>query len=289
MDTELAKTFLAIVSTGSFIRAADRLHVAQTTVSARIRILEQRLGRPLFVRNKAGASLTPAGEQFLRYAPAFLHLWERARQQVGVPPGHRSVLTLGGEVSLWHPLLLDWVIWMRGALPDVALRVHVDVPQDLLNQVAAGLVDAAVMYSPLHRPGLKVDLVMEEKLVLATSDPESSSDPSNLIAIDWGPDIAREYSASFPDATAPSLAANLGPFALDYALKAGGSGYFRLRVVQPLIASGKLRLVAGAPQFSYPIYVVYSSNANEPALKSAISGLHTVATATPDSDGRRIQ
>ena len=68
MDTELARTFLEIVSTGSFIRAAERLNVGQTTVSARIRTLEQQLGRPLFVRNKGGASLTPAGEQFLRYA-----------------------------------------------------------------------------------------------------------------------------------------------------------------------------------------------------------------------------
>ena len=52
MDTELARTFLEIVSTGSFIRAAERLNVGQTTVSARIRTLEQQLGRPLFVRNK---------------------------------------------------------------------------------------------------------------------------------------------------------------------------------------------------------------------------------------------
>ena len=59
MDIELARTFLEIVSTGSFVRASDRLNVGQTTVSARIRILEQQLGRPLFVRNKGGATLTP--------------------------------------------------------------------------------------------------------------------------------------------------------------------------------------------------------------------------------------
>src|SRR5688572_8288985 len=141
MDTELAKTFLEIVSTGSFIRAAERLNVAQTTVSARIRTLEERLGRPMFVRHKGGASLTPAGEQFLRYAPTFVQLWQRMRRQVAVPPGHTSFLTIGGEVSLWQPYVLDWASWMRRALPDVALRVHIDVPQDLINQVAAGLVD----------------------------------------------------------------------------------------------------------------------------------------------------
>src|SRR5918998_5025161 len=131
MDIELARTFLEIVSTRSFVRAAERLNVGQTTVSARIRSLEQQLGRPLFVRNKGGATLTPAGEQFLRYAPSFLQLWQRARQQVAVPAGHRAVLTVGSEVSLWQPLLLEWVVWLRSSLREVALRVHVDVPEDL--------------------------------------------------------------------------------------------------------------------------------------------------------------
>jgi DNA-binding transcriptional LysR family regulator len=171
---------------------------------------------------------------------------------------------------------------MRASLRDVAVRVHVDVPQDLINQVAAGLVDAAVMYAPPHRPGLKVDLLMEEKLVLVTTDPKGTSPPAKFVAVDWGPDFAREYSAGFPDADSPGVMANLGPLALGYVLKAGGSGYFRLRVVEPLITSGQLHLVADAPQFSYPIYVVYSSDADEPALASAISGLRIVATGKAD-------
>lgn len=74
MDIELARTFIEIVSPGSFIKAADQLRVAQTTVSARVRLLEQQLGLPLFVRNKGGATLTPVGEQFLRFAPTFVQL-----------------------------------------------------------------------------------------------------------------------------------------------------------------------------------------------------------------------
>jgi DNA-binding transcriptional LysR family regulator len=53
----------------SFGAAAEKLHLAQTTVSARVRLLEERLGRVLFIRSKTGAELTPAGEQLLRYAP----------------------------------------------------------------------------------------------------------------------------------------------------------------------------------------------------------------------------
>src|SRR5262250_2497298 len=110
MDVELARTFLEIVNAGSFVRAAERLHVTQTTVSARIRSLEQQLGRSVFIRNKAGAVLTPAGKQFLRYAPIFTQVWERARHHVAVPPGHTTVLAVGCDPGLWDPLLLQWLV-----------------------------------------------------------------------------------------------------------------------------------------------------------------------------------
>ena len=51
MDTELARTFLAVVSAGNFVSAAERLHVTQSTVSARIHTLETSLGSRLFVRD----------------------------------------------------------------------------------------------------------------------------------------------------------------------------------------------------------------------------------------------
>lgn len=278
MDIELARTFLEIVSSGSFIRAAERLNVGQTTVSARIRTLEQQLGRPLFVRNKGGASLTPAGEQFLRYAPSFVQLWQRTQQQVAVPPGHRAVLAIGSEVSLWDPLLLEWVRWMRRAQRDVALRVHVDVPQDLINQVAAGLVDAAIMYAPQHRPGLKIDLLMEEELVLVTTDPDPSSEAAERVSVDWGRDFVLHHGMSFPEAT-PGLFVNLGPLGLAYVLAAGGAGYFRMRAVQPHLDSGRLHLVPGAPRFSYPVYAVHSAEADDAILGPALAGLRSIAAA----------
>ncbi|MBZ9708563.1 LysR family transcriptional regulator [Mesorhizobium sp. ESP7-2] len=276
MDIELARTFIEIVSTGSFIRASERLNVAQTTVSARIRNLEQQLGRALFVRHKGGASLTPAGEQFLRHAPMFVQLWQRTLHQVAVPPGRRAVLTVGSEVSLAQPLLLDWVRWMRRSLQDIALRVHVDVPQDLINQVASGTVDVAIMYAPQHRPGLKIDLLMEEKLVLATTNSEARVDIADYVYMDWGPDFGLHHGMNFPSA-APDLSFDLGPLALNYVLAAGGSGYFRMGAVQPYVATGQLHLVPDMPQFSYPVYAVQSANADESVVGPAIAGLHAIS------------
>lgn len=278
MDIELARTFLEIVSTRSFIRASERLNVGQTTVSARIRLLEQQLGRPLFVRNKSGATLTPAGERFLRYAPTFVQLWQRARHQVALPAGHRAALTIGSEVTLSRPLLLNWVLWMRRSLPDIALRVHVDVPQDLINQVAAGLVDAAIMYAPQHRPGLKIDLLVEEKLVLVATQPGAPlSNDAGYVHVDWGPEFALHHAMNFSEET-PALFIDLGPLALSYILATGGSGYFRLSAVEAHVKSGRLHFVPDAPQFSYPIYVVYTGDLDSAVLGPALSGLRTIIT-----------
>jgi DNA-binding transcriptional LysR family regulator len=279
MDTELAKTFLEIVATKSFVRAAERLNVAQTTVSARIRLLEEKLGRPLFVRNRAGASLTPAGEQFLRYAPTLIQLWQRVRQVVAVPKDHQSVVTVGAEVSLWQPLLLNWVAWMRRKAPEIALRVHVDVPWDLIDQIASGLVDIAVMYAPAPRPGLKVDLLLEEKLVFVTTDPAVNSvDAPGFVGVEWGPDFGLFFGSSFPDAKSPAVFFDLGPLALGYILSNGGAAYLRMQAVERLLASGSLHLVPRMPQFSYPIYVVRSADADDSVLAPALAGLNAVVS-----------
>lgn len=103
MDIGIARTFLEVVKTGSFVRAAENLNLTQTAVSARIRVLEDQLDRPVFIRNKAGARLTPAGEQFQRFATTLVQVWARAQRAVALPPGRETVVTIGAELSLWSP------------------------------------------------------------------------------------------------------------------------------------------------------------------------------------------
>jgi DNA-binding transcriptional LysR family regulator len=278
MDTEVIRTFLEIVAQRSFGAAAERLHVAQTTVSARIKLLEERLGRPLFIRNKSGAELTPAGEQLLRYAPSFVQLWERARHQVALPANKQAVLAVGGELSLWNPLLLKWLVWMREAAIEVAVRAKVGIPADLNTQVSEGVLDLAVLYTPQHRPGLEIELLLKDTLVLVTTDP----DPERMIGadyvyVDWGPDFALHHSLSFPDLTDPGLFVGLGPLALSYILEVGGSGYLRLRAVQPYLDSGVLHRVPDAPEFSYPAYAVYGTSADPALIGKAVDGLRGLA------------
>ena len=285
MDIELVRTFLAIVAAGSFVRAAERLHVSQTTVSARIRTLEDQLRRRLFIRNKAGASLTPAGEQFLRHAPALVQLWERARHEVAVPEGRRAVLGIGAEHSLWDPLLLRWLLWMRGAQPDVALRAHVGLPGTVVEQVAGGIIDIGVVYAPRHRPGLRIELLMEERLVMVRSTAGAGRD--DYVQVDWGPELPLHYASAGAGHREPTLVVDLGPLGLGFLLEAGGTGYFRLGAARPHLEAGRLELVPDTPEFLYPAYAVFSETGADPALiEAALEGLRHIARDQTGGLGR---
>lgn len=282
MDIVLAKTFLEIVATGNFMRAAESLHVTQTAVSARIRSLEEQLGRQLFVRNKAGATLTVSGERFLRYARTLVQVWERARHQVAVPSGKRALVTVGCEVSLWDPLLLDWLLWMRRAAPQLAVRTEVGLAGALLDEVADGALDVAVVYAPQQRPGLKVELLIEERLVMVTTARRGAQPkPADYVYVDWGREFAVQHNLAFPAFANAATFAGLGPLGREYILEAGGAGYFRESVVRRHLAAGKLRLVSDAPVFLHPAYAVYSEDADSRVVTPALAGLRHVARTTP--------
>jgi DNA-binding transcriptional LysR family regulator len=274
MDIERARTFLQIVQSGSFQDAADRLHVTATTVSARIRTLEDEIGRQLFQRNRNGAQLTAAGREFERYAQSLVHIWERARQQLAVPAGKSSIVALGGELSLWDPLMLDWLAWMRKMAPEVAIRVQVGLPEQLLEQLRTGILDIAVVYAPILVPGLTVRLLQEEKLVLVRRASKEGAGPADYVHVDWGPQFEAQYGSGTQRFGDPALVVNLGPLGLSYILRAGGMGYFRRSVADRYIENGELERVDGAPEFVYPVYAVYSENGEEREdIRQALDGL----------------
>jgi LysR family transcriptional regulator, flagellar master operon regulator len=278
MDIALARTFLEVVAQGSFVAAAQRLHVTQTAVSARVKSLEDQLGTPLFRRHKSGTVLTAAGERFLPYASSLLQLWERARHQIALPPGREGVVVLGCEPSLWDPLLRQWLEWMKREAPELAVRAEISSSGKLLEQIANGTLDIAIVYAPHHRPGTRVELLIEEKLVLVTTDAEASPPEAHeYVYVDWGPEFGEQHRLLYPEWSRPSLSSDFGPLVREYLLSMGGAGYFRLGVVRSHIESGKLRRVPGAPEFPYPAYAVYSEGADEAVLTRALHGLRHVA------------
>lgn len=278
MDIDVARTFLEVVKTGSFVGAASNLNLTQTAVSARIRVLEDRLDRPVFVRNKAGAKLTPAGEQFLRFATTLVQVWDRARHAVALPPGRDTVVTIGAELSLWSPLLRHWLLWMRSECPEIAVSTQIDMSERLMEQVQDGSLDVAVIYAAQSRPGVIAELLFEEKLVFVRTTPANRPlAPEDHVRIDWGEEFAASYQAAFPDQPNPVVSISYGPLALEYILATGGSGYFRKGFIRSYLEEGRLALVPDSPEFSYSAYVVHSTKADPGVMARIRSGLRAAA------------
>lgn len=273
MDVDLARTFLEVLNTGSFVTAAARLHITQTAVSARIKTLEELLGRRLFIRNKAGARLTQAGELFRRDALALVQVWERARQRVALPPGRANMFSVGGELSLWNPLLVRWLVWMRQHAPETALRVAVDSQNDLLDQIHNGSLDLAVLYSPPAKSDLTIELLAEERLVLVATSHIKHPNAEDYVHVDWSPAFTASEQTAFSELANPALSVSFGPLALSYLLAAGGSGYFRLSAVRPYLTEGRLHLVERAPEFSYSVHAAYSTRGDMYLVDQARAGL----------------
>jgi DNA-binding transcriptional LysR family regulator len=74
LDLDQLKTFVAIAETGSFTRAADVVHKTQSAVSMQMRRLEERVGKPLFVRDGRASKPTEDGERLLAYARRMMRL-----------------------------------------------------------------------------------------------------------------------------------------------------------------------------------------------------------------------
>jgi DNA-binding transcriptional LysR family regulator len=278
MDMDQVRTFLEVVEAGSFIRAADALNVTQSTVSARIKELESRLGQPLFVRRKSGVTLTAAGKRFQPHAATMLRVLQQARQDIALPADMRAVLNIGAQYSLWERILLQWVGSFRAGRPDVAVRAEVGTPESLMRHLTDGLLDFAVIYAPEARPGFRIDKLMDEDLMMVASRPNDGGPGTpDYVFVDWGPDFDAWHSERFPGGDAPGLHVSLGALGLKHILDFGGAGYFPARVVAPEIAAGRLFPVPGAPKFMRPVHIIYQAQGLSDVAAMALMSLRAAA------------
>jgi LysR family transcriptional regulator, flagellar master operon regulator len=277
MDSEQVRTFLAVAAHGSFLEAANRVHVTQSTVSARIQCLEKFLGTSLFVRNRAGAVLTPAGQRFLRHAKTLMLTVEQARHDVGLPSRFLASITLGARQALWDGFLPRWVGRMRERAPDVSLRNEVGFEDDLMRRLIEGTMDLALMYTPQYISGFHVEHLFDENLVLVSSDPHYSGPDDAYVYVDWGPTFYAQHFGRYPGLERPPQVANIGWVALQTILAIGGACFVPGRMAERHVKAGRLHRPPDAPSFQLPAYVVYPSGSESAVLESALATLRVLA------------
>ena len=273
MDIDQARTFLAIAAYGSFLEASRRLHVTQSTVSARIQKLESELNASLFQRGRAGAKLTPAGKRFLEHAKRLVLTAQQARDEVGLPGRFQGSLRMGARIALWEDLLPEWVSWLRTSLTDVALRCEIGFEEDLMRRLVEGTLDVGIMYTPNQSPGLVVEQLFDEQLVLVATRSTAKPLDDDYVYVEWGPGFYAQHAQHYPGLERPAQVVNIGWLGVQLILHNGGSCFLPLRMAQPLLDEGRLHRVPDSPVFAHPVYVVYPRVTENTVLDKAIEGL----------------
>jgi DNA-binding transcriptional LysR family regulator len=171
LDVDQLRTFVAIVETGSFTRAAEVVHKTQSAVSMQMKRLEERLERPIFARDGRASKLTEDGERLLDYARRIVKLNAEALAAFSDPE-------LSGGVRLGVPddyadrYLPEIMARFSRVYPGVELTVFCEPSIDLIARLDADEIDLAIVTScESYRAS---EIFRQERLLWVTSNRHSA-------------------------------------------------------------------------------------------------------------------
>lgn len=185
LDPDLLRSFLAVVETGSFTRAAMSVHLSQSTVSQQIRRLETQLGCELLDRGGKYVVTTPEGEGLLGYARRIVGLMQEAEEQLNCRGG-LGVIRLGVPEDFAAHALTPMLASFADAYPGLRLEVTSGMSHELWRGFQAGELDVALVK---QRIGSSLGLVSwPEPLAWIDSraHPTADRDPVPLVVFPLG-------------------------------------------------------------------------------------------------------
>lgn len=153
MDTTTLRTFIALAQIKNFTKTAQQLFVAQSTVTNRIRDLEEELGKPLFIRTHKQVELTPSGEKFLDYAQRFIALEITAFQDMQSSSVYAQKVHIGSTNTIYECHLQKRIRDYMKSRPVISLDVTISHTAEMLRSLQDGILDVVFSYSALHRDG----------------------------------------------------------------------------------------------------------------------------------------
>ncbi len=167
MDFHQLRVFQSAAALGGFTRAAEHLHVSQSTVSQHIKQLERELGCPLFLRVGKRVLVSEAGAVLLQYADRIFQDLTNAEMAVReISALKRGTVRLGvGATTLTYRLPRILGAYNR-RFPEIELVVVTGTTEFLLTAVKGHQVDLAIVMSPRHETGMRIEPLGTEELVV---------------------------------------------------------------------------------------------------------------------------
>lgn len=264
MDITLLRTFLEVYRLKHFGRAADKLFITQSAVSARIHQIEEQLGVKLFARDRNNIQLTAAGQKFLPYAETLLRTWGRACQEIRAQTPNNAQLTISGEPGLWDILLEQWLTTLKHEMPTLALSVNICSADKQLRELAEESIDLIFTYDPPIEQKFVVRKALSLPLILVSTQPGISVldvFSGNYVLVDWGQSFLMKHNDLFPDAKSPAI--RIQPensSALQILHSQNAAAYLAKPLIEKLLEQKVLHLVSNAPLIEKTVYTAHQQH-----------------------------
>lgn len=257
MNLSALETFVAIVETGSLVRASERLHVTQSTVTMRLKALEEALGQKVLNRQKSGVTLTAAGTKLLNYAQIMLGLWRQAQLEAGLPAGVNMICNFGCTPGLWPICGKAIFDRMRREQPGIALSVHLGSTEQLDRWMQTGRIDLCLTREPVARRAQSIRALPPDALALYSdrSVTPIRSD-AKYVFVDYGEEFRRSHGEEYHDAGTARTTFNSATVAMDFLLEQGGSAYLPRALVAAEPRAARLHEITEAPIFELGKYLL---------------------------------
>jgi len=266
MDIIDFRTFLEVCRTRHFGQAAKNLCVTQSTVSARIKSIEDQLGTKLFIRERNNIQLTATGERMQQYAEMITTTWNQARQEIGAARVSQTAFTIGGLPSLWDISLQHWLNALVPSHGDLAIHAEIHGADTLYRRITQNTMDIAFLFDHINNDLLVYQPLANIDLILVASVPGLDINDAlseRYIMVDWGTAFVNQHAQHFAEIARPHLHVSHGRIALDYMLTNGGNAYLAEPMVSDYIKHAELYTVPNAPVIQRTAYAMYNKTSDK--------------------------
>lgn len=170
---------LMVSQEGNITKAAEKLYIAQPSLSQAIKRIENELGLPIFFRNKNSIEPTAAGTLFLESCKQILSTMEEAQQNINELSQMRTgLLRLGTPNHIGTHIIPHLLALYHREFPGITVSLHEGNSMELEQMVADNQIDMAMLPMPLNKPNLKTIPYLTCRYVLVMS----KDNPLNKLA-----------------------------------------------------------------------------------------------------------
>ena len=270
MDIRFLSTFLEVVKTRHFGKAAENLYLTQSAVSARIKLLEEYFQTTLFIRHRNSIQLTQAGEKLLPFAHQLTDTLKEAKRELQLESGEYVVCAatqLASEMGFSSVLGK-----VHQTFPEWSVKAEVLTLDSLSRQLHERSIDIALSCEPLKSEEIvSKELLCEPLSLFACNTDDTEPTSSSFVSVERGSKVREKLFHQSPQLRDARLSTNSLGLAARSLIEEGGFAYLPTSVADSILPAASRRHIKTCDDMMATVYLNTMKAVKRPGLSELIT------------------